>query len=56
MVSSFLTESLQKRFCFLEITVKEFVYSWIGDEAESTGELIRLGDTAHTFSLRSNGE
>ncbi|XP_054989862.1 centrosomal protein of 95 kDa isoform X3 [Sorex araneus] len=29
--------------------------SWEGDEAESTGELIRLGDTAHTFSLRSNG-
>ncbi|XP_058417362.1 centrosomal protein of 95 kDa isoform X3 [Diceros bicornis minor] len=30
--------------------------SWDGDEAESTGEIIRLGDTAHTFSLRSNGE
>ncbi|XP_037849631.2 centrosomal protein of 95 kDa isoform X3 [Chlorocebus sabaeus] len=29
--------------------------SWDGDEAESTGEIIRLGDTAHTFSLRSNG-
>ncbi|XP_059938861.1 centrosomal protein of 95 kDa isoform X2 [Mesoplodon densirostris] len=29
--------------------------SWGGDEAESTGEIIRLGDTAHTFSLRSNG-
>ncbi|KAG8505099.1 Centrosomal protein of 95 kDa, partial [Galemys pyrenaicus] len=29
--------------------------SWDGDETESTGELIRLGDTAHTFSLRSNG-
>ncbi|XP_049717426.1 centrosomal protein of 95 kDa [Elephas maximus indicus] len=29
--------------------------SWDEDEAESTGELIRLGDTAHTFSLRSNG-
>nr|XP_012602790.1 centrosomal protein of 95 kDa isoform X1 [Microcebus murinus] len=29
--------------------------SWDGDEAESTGEFIRLGDTAHTFSLRSNG-
>uniref|UniRef100_A0A2K6SI91 Centrosomal protein 95 n=1 Tax=Saimiri boliviensis boliviensis TaxID=39432 RepID=A0A2K6SI91_SAIBB len=28
--------------------------SWDGDEAESTGEIIRLGDTAHTFSLRSN--
>ncbi|XP_006912360.1 centrosomal protein of 95 kDa isoform X1 [Pteropus alecto] len=28
---------------------------WDGDEAESTGEIIRLGDTAHTFSLRSNG-
>ncbi|XP_059990981.1 centrosomal protein of 95 kDa isoform X5 [Lagenorhynchus albirostris] len=28
--------------------------SWGGDEAESTGEIIRLGDTAHTFSLRSN--
>ncbi|KAK2493073.1 hypothetical protein MC885_002926 [Smutsia gigantea] len=29
--------------------------SWDGDEAESTGEIIRLGDTAHTFSLRTNG-
>ncbi|XP_020757398.2 centrosomal protein of 95 kDa isoform X3 [Odocoileus virginianus] len=29
--------------------------SWDGDEAESPGEIIRLGDTAHTFSLRSNG-
>ncbi|CAK6438119.1 unnamed protein product [Pipistrellus nathusii] len=29
--------------------------SWDGDELESTGEIIRLGDTAHTFSLRSNG-
>lgn len=28
--------------------------SWDEDEAESTGEIIRLGDTAHTFSLRSN--
>ncbi|XP_008839825.1 centrosomal protein of 95 kDa isoform X6 [Nannospalax galili] len=25
------------------------------DEDESVGEIIRLGDTAHTFSLRSNG-
>nr|XP_015090689.1 centrosomal protein of 95 kDa isoform X3 [Vicugna pacos] len=30
--------------------------SWDGDEAESAGEIIRLGDTAHTFSLRSNAE
>ncbi|XP_070250104.1 centrosomal protein of 95 kDa isoform X3 [Myotis yumanensis] len=30
--------------------------SWVGDEVESTGEIIRLGDTAHTFSLRSNAE
>ncbi|XP_054429011.1 centrosomal protein of 95 kDa isoform X1 [Pteronotus mesoamericanus] len=29
--------------------------SWDEDEAESTSEIIRLGDTAHTFSLRSNG-
>ncbi|XP_060058549.1 centrosomal protein of 95 kDa isoform X3 [Erinaceus europaeus] len=29
--------------------------SWDGDEIGSAGELIRLGDTAHTFSLRSNG-
>ncbi|XP_006833792.1 PREDICTED: centrosomal protein of 95 kDa [Chrysochloris asiatica] len=29
--------------------------SWDEDEAESAGEIIRLGDTAHTFSLRSNG-
>ncbi|XP_045381791.1 centrosomal protein of 95 kDa [Lemur catta] len=29
--------------------------SWDGDEAESTGEIIKLGDTAHTFCLRSNG-
>ncbi|XP_073901551.1 centrosomal protein of 95 kDa isoform X2 [Castor canadensis] len=29
--------------------------TWDEDEAESTGEIIRLGDTAHTFSLRSNG-
>ncbi|XP_032471906.1 centrosomal protein of 95 kDa isoform X2 [Phocoena sinus] len=28
--------------------------SWGGNEAEATGEIIRLGDTAHTFSLRSN--
>jgi centrosomal protein CEP95 len=30
--------------------------TWDEDEAESTGEIIRLGDTAHTFSQRSNGE
>ncbi|KAB1265307.1 Centrosomal protein of 95 kDa [Camelus dromedarius] len=30
--------------------------SWDGDEAESAAEIIRLGDTAHTFSLRSNAE
>nr|XP_045015386.1 centrosomal protein of 95 kDa isoform X2 [Jaculus jaculus] len=29
--------------------------TWDEDEAESTGEVIKLGDTAHTFSLRSNG-
>ncbi|XP_069849191.1 centrosomal protein of 95 kDa isoform X1 [Dipodomys merriami] len=29
--------------------------SWDEDEAESTGEIIRLGETAHTFTLRSNG-
>ncbi|XP_028636520.1 centrosomal protein of 95 kDa isoform X1 [Grammomys surdaster] len=29
--------------------------TWDEEEAESTGEIIRLGDTAHTFSLRSNG-
>ncbi|KAL1779245.1 centrosomal protein of 95 kDa isoform X1 [Sigmodon hispidus] len=29
--------------------------TWDEDETESTGEIIRLGDTAHTFSLRSNG-
>ncbi|XP_021082800.1 centrosomal protein of 95 kDa isoform X2 [Mesocricetus auratus] len=29
--------------------------TWDEDEAESTGEMIRLGDTAHTFSLRSQG-
>ncbi|XP_051014874.1 centrosomal protein of 95 kDa [Acomys russatus] len=29
--------------------------TWDEAEAESTGEIIRLGDTAHTFSLRSNG-
>ncbi|XP_036983854.2 centrosomal protein of 95 kDa isoform X2 [Artibeus jamaicensis] len=29
--------------------------SWDGDEVDSTSEIIRLGDTAHTFSLRSNG-
>ncbi|XP_036012658.1 centrosomal protein of 95 kDa isoform X2 [Mus musculus] len=29
--------------------------TWDEDEAESTGEIIRLGDTAHTFSQRSNG-
>ncbi|KAM6174929.1 centrosomal protein of 95 kDa [Erethizon dorsatum] len=28
--------------------------SWDEDETESTGEILRLGDTAHTFSLRSN--
>lgn len=30
--------------------------TWDEDEAESTGEIIRLGDTAHTFSIRSHGE
>ncbi|XP_052051732.1 centrosomal protein of 95 kDa isoform X2 [Apodemus sylvaticus] len=29
--------------------------TWDEDDAEATGEVIRLGDTAHTFSLRSNG-
>ncbi|KAM6163174.1 centrosomal protein of 95 kDa [Rhynchocyon petersi] len=29
--------------------------SWDEDEVESTSEMIRLGETAHTFSLRSNG-
>ncbi|KAM5273366.1 centrosomal protein of 95 kDa [Ctenodactylus gundi] len=29
--------------------------SWDEDEVESAAEIIRLGDTAHTFSLRSNG-
>ncbi|CAO2645819.1 Centrosomal protein of 95 kDa [Lemmus lemmus] len=29
--------------------------TWDEDDAESTSEIIRLGDTAHTFSLRSNG-
>ncbi|XP_027283591.1 centrosomal protein of 95 kDa isoform X4 [Cricetulus griseus] len=29
--------------------------TWDEDEAESTGEIIRLGDTAHTFSIRSHG-
>ncbi|CAH6776322.1 Cep95 [Phodopus roborovskii] len=29
--------------------------TWDEDGAESTGEIIRLGDTAHTFSLRSHG-
>ncbi|XP_029401825.1 centrosomal protein of 95 kDa isoform X3 [Mus pahari] len=29
--------------------------TWEEDDAESTGEIIRLGDTAHTFSQRSNG-
>ncbi|XP_036050679.1 centrosomal protein of 95 kDa isoform X1 [Onychomys torridus] len=32
-----------------------FEPAWDEDEVESTGEVIRLGDTAHTFSLRSNG-
>ncbi|XP_020856423.1 centrosomal protein of 95 kDa isoform X3 [Phascolarctos cinereus] len=32
-----------------------FVPSWDIDGSESTGELIRLGDTAHTFSLRKDG-
>ncbi|XP_007482851.2 centrosomal protein of 95 kDa isoform X1 [Monodelphis domestica] len=32
-----------------------FVPSWDVDGSESTGELIRLGDTAHTFSLRKDG-
>ncbi|XP_068920055.1 centrosomal protein of 95 kDa isoform X2 [Petaurus breviceps papuanus] len=33
----------------------DFVPSWDIDGSESTGELIRLGDTAHTFSLRKDG-
>ncbi|XP_028935806.1 centrosomal protein of 95 kDa [Ornithorhynchus anatinus] len=32
-----------------------FVPSWDIEGSESTGELIRLGDTAHTFSLRREG-
>ncbi|XP_036610945.1 centrosomal protein of 95 kDa isoform X2 [Trichosurus vulpecula] len=32
----------------------DFVPSWDIDGSESTGELIRLGDTAHTFSLRKD--
>ncbi|XP_074116631.1 centrosomal protein of 95 kDa isoform X2 [Sminthopsis crassicaudata] len=32
-----------------------FVPFWEVDGSESTGELIRLGDTAHTFSLRKVG-
>ncbi|XP_044530237.1 centrosomal protein of 95 kDa [Gracilinanus agilis] len=32
-----------------------FLPSWDVDGSESTGELIRLGDTAHTFSLRKDG-
>ncbi|XP_074080877.1 centrosomal protein of 95 kDa [Macrotis lagotis] len=32
-----------------------FAPSWDIDGSESTGELIRLGDTAHTFSLRKDG-
>ncbi|XP_058140520.1 centrosomal protein of 95 kDa isoform X2 [Dasypus novemcinctus] len=37
------------------LSSEELGPSWDGDEAESSGEIIRLGDTAHTFSLRSNG-
>ncbi|XP_072501526.1 centrosomal protein of 95 kDa isoform X3 [Notamacropus eugenii] len=33
----------------------DFAPSWDIDGSESTGELIRLGDTAHTFSLRKDG-
>ncbi|XP_038613260.1 centrosomal protein of 95 kDa [Tachyglossus aculeatus] len=32
-----------------------FVPSWDIEGSESTGELIKLGDTAHTFSLRREG-
>ncbi|XP_072501528.1 centrosomal protein of 95 kDa isoform X5 [Notamacropus eugenii] len=32
----------------------DFAPSWDIDGSESTGELIRLGDTAHTFSLRKD--
>ncbi|XP_030638125.1 centrosomal protein of 95 kDa [Chanos chanos] len=32
---------------------KHSLHSWNGDESESTTELIRLGDSAHTFSAKN---
>ncbi|XP_012309299.1 centrosomal protein of 95 kDa isoform X3 [Aotus nancymaae] len=52
------SKSSWKRVSFrrCSLSSETLVPSWDGDEAESTGEIIRLGDTAHTFSLRSNAE
>ncbi|XP_003786241.1 centrosomal protein of 95 kDa isoform X1 [Otolemur garnettii] len=50
------SKSSWKRVSFGRCSSSEAVGpTWDGDEAESMGESIRLGDTAHTFSLRSNG-
>ncbi|XP_055448596.1 centrosomal protein of 95 kDa isoform X2 [Psammomys obesus] len=49
--------SLGKKFSFerCSSSCDALGHTWDEDDAESTGEIIRLGDTAHTFSLRSNG-
>lgn len=54
--SSKESKSSSKRVSFERCSSSEALgRSWDEDEAGSTGEVIRLGDTAHTFSLRSNG-
>ncbi|XP_006886466.1 PREDICTED: centrosomal protein of 95 kDa [Elephantulus edwardii] len=50
------TKESWKRVSFGRCSLSEALgRSWDDEEAESTGETIRLGETAHTFSLRSNG-
>uniref|UniRef100_A0A8C5VWU0 Centrosomal protein 95 n=1 Tax=Microcebus murinus TaxID=30608 RepID=A0A8C5VWU0_MICMU len=51
----YLQVSLSHITALYSVFRRKYSPSWDGDEAESTGEFIRLGDTAHTFSLRSNG-
>lgn len=34
---------------------KYSLHSWNGDESESTAELIRLGDSARTFTTKQEG-
>uniref|UniRef100_A0A2K5I727 Uncharacterized protein n=1 Tax=Colobus angolensis palliatus TaxID=336983 RepID=A0A2K5I727_COLAP len=54
MALYFVSRRKYRNFFRCSLSSETLGPSWDGDEAESTGEIIRLGDTAHTFSLRSN--